>query len=77
MNLPRIVRRYLDAQQVPYRLISCTPGESLVQIAAKLDIPLRRMVRIALLKDDAGLIMTILPCNYCLLYTSSPRVLRQ
>ena len=66
MNLPDSVRRYLDDQQMPYRLIACTPGESLVQIAAKLDIPLRQMVRIALLKDDAGLIMTILPCNYIL-----------
>ncbi len=77
MNLPRIVRRYLDAQRVPYRLIACTPGESLVQIAAKLDIPLRRMVRIALLKDDAGLIMTILPCNYILDFSRLYQVLQR
>jgi len=77
MNLPDSVRRYLDDQQMPYRLIACTPGESLVQIAAKLDISLRQMVRIALLKDDAGLLMTILPCNYILDFSRLCQVLQR
>ncbi len=77
MNLPPIVRRYLDDQQIAYRLIACTPGESLVQIAAKLDIPLRQMARIVLLKDDAGLIMAILPCSYILDFSRLRQVLQR
>jgi HD-like signal output (HDOD) protein/prolyl-tRNA editing enzyme YbaK/EbsC (Cys-tRNA(Pro) deacylase) len=66
MNLPPIVRNYLDQRQIPYRLMSCTAGGSLNQIAAQLAIPSRQMVRVALLKDDVGLIMAILPCSYIL-----------
>lgn len=66
MNLPHIVRNYLDQQQIPYRLVSCTAGDSLTQIAAQLAISSRQMVRVALLKDDLGLVMAILPCSYIL-----------
>ncbi len=66
MNLPPIVRNYLDQQQIPYRLMSCIAGDSLTQIATHLAISSRQMVRVALLKDDVGLIMAILPCNYIL-----------
>jgi ubiquinone/menaquinone biosynthesis C-methylase UbiE len=36
MNLPHIVRNYLDRRRIPYRLITCTAGDSLIQIAAQL-----------------------------------------
>jgi HD-like signal output (HDOD) protein/prolyl-tRNA editing enzyme YbaK/EbsC (Cys-tRNA(Pro) deacylase) len=66
MNLPHIVRNYLDRRRIPYRLITCTAGDSLIQIAAQLAISSRQMVRVALLKDDVELIMAILPCSYVL-----------
>lgn len=66
MHLPDKVRNYLDDQQVPYRLIPFPSGETLGQIAERLDIPTRRMVRMVLLHDASGLVMIILPCNHIL-----------
>jgi HD-like signal output (HDOD) protein/prolyl-tRNA editing enzyme YbaK/EbsC (Cys-tRNA(Pro) deacylase) len=66
MNLPDAVRSYLDRRRLPYRLIACPSGVTLTEIAESLAIPLRRMARVVLLKDGAGLMMAVLPCSHIL-----------
>ena len=66
MKLPDAVRSYLDQRGLPYRLIACPSGESLIQIAESLAIPLRRVARIVLLQEKSGLMMAILPCSHVL-----------
>ncbi len=66
MNLPNLVQQHLDQLGFPYQLIDCPMVESLAQAAAKLDIPLQRIVRTVLLKDQAGLVMAILPYGHIL-----------
>ena len=66
MNLPDAVQFHLNQHSFPYRLIDCPSVESLVQAAAKLDIPPRQIARAVLLRDKAGLVMAILPCSYIL-----------
>ena len=77
MNLPDCVRNYLDDQQVPYRLIPIPSGETLMQIAERLDIPARQVVRIVLLRDAAGIVMIVLPCNYILDFSILCRLLQR
>jgi len=64
MNLPDIVRTYLDRQQLPYRLIPYRSNETPGQAAERLDIPVRRVVRTALLKDAAWPIMALKPAPW-------------
>ncbi|MGB5065707.1 MAG: HDOD domain-containing protein [Candidatus Competibacter sp.] len=77
MNLPDTVRSYLDQQQLPYRMITCPVGETLGQVAAQLDLPLRRMVRIVLLKDSFGLMMAVLPGSHILDFSMLCQALRR
>lgn len=77
MNLPDIVRIHLDQQGYPYRLVDCPSAETLIQAAAKLDIAIRQMVRVVLLKDTAGLVMVILPCTYILDFSILCKSLRR
>ncbi len=77
MNLPDIVRSYLDQQQAPYRIITCPTGETLGQVAAQLDLPIRRMVRIVLLKDSTGLVMAVLPGSHILDFSMLCQTLRR
>ena len=76
-NLPDIVRSYLDQQQLPYRVMACPAGETLGQVAAQLGLPLRRMVRIVLLKDSAGLMMAVLPGSHILDFSMLCHVLQR
>ncbi|MCB1776490.1 MAG: HDOD domain-containing protein [Candidatus Competibacteraceae bacterium] len=77
MNLPDIVRSHLDQQGYPYRLVDCPSAETLIQAAVKLDIAIRQMVRVVLLKDAAGLVMVILPCTYVLDFSILCKSLRR
>ncbi|HRD66063.1 MAG TPA: HDOD domain-containing protein [Candidatus Competibacter sp.] len=77
MNLPDIVRTYLDRQQLPYRLIPYRSNETPGQAAERLDIPVRRVVRTALLKDAAGPIMAVLPYNHILDFSMLCRLLQR
>ena len=77
MDLPDIVRTHLDQQGFPYRLVDCPSTETLIQAAAKLDIAIRQIARIVLLKDTAGLIMVILPCSYVLDFSILCKSLRR
>ena len=77
MNLPDIVRNYLEQRLLPYRLIEYPAGETLTRIAENLAIPLRWMARIVLLKDASGLVMAILPCSHILDFSILCRLLRR
>ncbi len=66
MSLPDSVQNYLDDQQISYRLLPFPAGETLIQIAERLSLPTRRIVRAVLLQDVSGLIMTLLPCSHIL-----------
>ena len=77
MNLPDIVRSYLDQRQLPYRTMACPSGETLGQVAIRLDLPLHRMVRIVLLKDSSGLVMAILPASHILDFSMLCKALRR
>lgn len=66
MNLPDSVRSYLDRQQFPYKLIPYPSNEALGQVAERLDIPTRRLVRAVLLQDKNELLMAILPYSHLL-----------
>lgn len=66
MHLPDPVQSYLERRGLPYQLIVYPSGQTLIQIAENLAIPPQRMVRMALLKDESGLMMTILPCRHIL-----------
>lgn len=77
MNLPDVVRVHLDQQGLSYRLIDCPSVESLIQAAAKLDIPPRQIARTVLLRDAAGLAMAILPCSYILDFSMLCQVLQR
>lgn len=77
MNLPDTVRNYLDHRDLPYRLIACPSGETLMQIAESLAIPLQRMARVVLLKDASGLMMAILPCSHILDFSMLCRLSRR
>ncbi|MDS4039782.1 MAG: HDOD domain-containing protein [Candidatus Competibacter sp.] len=77
MNLPDTVRSYLDRQRLTYRLIPCPVGESLIQIAAALDLPPRWTARTVLLRDASGLVMAVLPCNHILDFSMLCQLLRR
>ncbi|MCP5159988.1 MAG: HDOD domain-containing protein [Gammaproteobacteria bacterium] len=77
MNLPDAVRTHLDQQGFPYRLVTCSSAETLIQAAAKLNIPIRRIARIVLLKDTVGLVMVVLPCSYILDFSILCQALRR
>lgn len=77
MNLPNIVRFYLDQQGFPYRLIDCPSVESLPQAAARLDIAPRQIARTVLLEDASGRAMAILPCSYILDFSILCQVMKR
>lgn len=66
MSLPDSIQNYLDDQQIPYRLLDFPAGETLIQIAERLNLSTRRIVRAVVLQDISGLIMAILPCSHIL-----------
>ena len=77
MSLPDSVQNYLDDQQISYRLLSFPAGETLIQIAERLSLPARRIVRTVLLQDVSGLIMTLLPCSHILDFSILCRLLQR
>ncbi|MDV7392817.1 YbaK/EbsC family protein, partial [Arthrospira platensis SPKY1] len=77
MNLPDVVRNHLNQRQVAYRLLACSPGETLGQTADRLSIPASRLIRIVLLEDSSGLAMAILPYNHILDFSTLCRLLQR
>ena len=77
MNLPATVQTFLDQRHLSYRLIASPSCETLWQSAAQLQLPTRRMARTVLLRDDTGLVMAILPCNYMLDFSLICQVLQR
>ncbi|TVR61948.1 MAG: HDOD domain-containing protein [Candidatus Competibacteraceae bacterium] len=77
MNLPNVVRNYLDQSQVAYRLLACPLGETLGQVADRLVISTDRLVRIVLLKDSSGLVMAILPHDHILDFSTLCQLLQR
>lgn len=66
MSLPDRVRAYLDHRQASYQTLPHPPGETLPQLASRLEIPLRSLARAVLLQDAVGLIMAVLPGSHIL-----------
>lgn len=66
MHLPDPVQSFLDRQQLPYRLISHPPNQTMEQTRQQLAISARQTVRTVLLQAADGLIMAILPYSHIL-----------
>ena len=66
MSLPDCIRAYLELRQTPYQTFPHPPGETLPQLAQRLEIPLRGLARAVLLQDANGLVMAVLPGSHIL-----------
>lgn len=77
MNLPEIVQNYLDQRQLPYRTITYPANETLAQVATRLELPIGRVMRVVLLRDQSGLIMAILPSSHILDFSLLCRALQR
>lgn len=66
MALPSVVKDYLDAQRLPYRLLAYPVKGTLQQITEFANIATHRLIRSVMLQDSQGCLLTILPSSHIL-----------
>ena len=63
MSMSPRIREYLDNQGIPYQLVHHDYSETARGCAEAAHIPLSRMVKAVVLRDDEGFIMALVPAD--------------
>ncbi len=63
MSMSPRIREYLDARQIPYQVIHHTYAETARECADAAHIPLSRLAKAVVLKDDEGFLMAVVPSD--------------
>lgn len=63
MWIVQTIRQQLDKQGVKYRLLALAPFSSLHEAASAARLPTEAVVNTALLRDQFGLLMAVVPCD--------------
>jgi Ala-tRNA(Pro) deacylase len=64
MSIALTLERYLDARNVEYDVISHAPTNSSLQTAKTCRIPVDRLAKAVLLRDDVGYAVAVLPASH-------------
>ena len=66
MGMPRNIRNFLQASNLPYEVIRHSKTSSLVQAAEACKLPIEKLARAVMLADAEGLMMIVLPADHLL-----------
>jgi HD-like signal output (HDOD) protein/prolyl-tRNA editing enzyme YbaK/EbsC (Cys-tRNA(Pro) deacylase) len=77
MALPTVVKDYLDAQRLPYRLLAYPVKGTLQQITEFANIATHRLIRSVMLQDTRGCLLAILPSSHILDFASLYQLLQR
>ncbi len=66
MGMPRNIRNFLQASNLPYEVLRHNKTTSLVQAAKACQLPIDKLARAVVLADAEGLLMIVLPADHLL-----------